>query len=93
MPVILSFSFAVGLFLFRHVSAVHLSSPIVCPDIPRAANHNSISVESTDINLPAGSALLHGLTFNGSFLGPTITAVLGEDVSIDVVNNADIGEA
>ena len=77
--------------LFRNVATVSTTLGIPCPDLPRASNHHTISVENTDIPLP-GEADLHGLTFNGTWLGPTIYARLGQDMSIDVINNANIGE-
>ena len=86
-----SFIYVLLLTNFRNCAKVSATLGTTCPDIPRAANHHALSVENTNISLP-GDAVLHGLTFNGSWLGPAIYAQLGQDVSIDVINNANVGE-
>eukprot|EP00798_Chlamydomonas_sp_ICE-L_P011708 gene11708-34436_t len=61
-----------------------------CPLVPKASLHHSLVVSNTDFTLPGG-AVLHGMSYNWSYVGPPIYAQLGEEISIDVYNNADAG--
>ncbi len=79
------------LILLVALSNVATSSPSVCPDIPRAAKHYDLYVQNTLVQLPGGLQY-QGLTFNFSYIGPTLTAMLGETISIDVHNNASAGQ-
>ena len=63
----------------------------ICPDVPKANRHYSLVVGDANITLPGGK-VLPGLAFNNSYIGPPIYATLGETISIDVFNNASVGE-
>lgn len=63
----------------------------VCPSIEKAARHYVLEVANANFTLP-NSKRFQGLAYNGSYVGPTITATLGEEISIDMVNRASVGE-
>lgn len=74
-------------FLLALAAAAGPSAASVCPSVTKAARHYRLVVLEGNITLPGGG-ILSGLQYNGSYIGPTLTATLGEDISIDVVNNA-----
>lgn len=71
-------------------TAALASAQGVCPSIDKAARHYVLEVRDTDFQLPNGKTF-KGLGFNGSYVGPAIVATLGEEISIDVRNNASAG--
>ena len=79
-----------ALFLALAALSAGALSRTVCPDFPKARRHFDLAVRNTDIALPGGKTLA-GLTFNGSYVGPAIVVQLGEEVSIDVTNEASVG--
>lgn len=57
---------------------------------PRVAKHFDLVVRSTLLSLPGGKQVA-GMTYNGTYIGPEIRVQLGDEVSIDVYNMADVG--
>ena len=63
----------------------------VCPDgVDVAPTHWTLLVGPAGLRLANGT-LLPQLAYNGTIVGPTLRATLGDDVSVDVVNELDIG--
>lgn len=77
--------YVLSLFIEPSVSAV-------CPDVAPARKHYHLTVYDTVISLPGGQKMDGGFTYNNTYIGPTITAVLGEEISIDVENRASAGD-
>ena len=69
--------------------SLSFSAAAVCPDVLKAKKHFNLVVQDTNITLPGGENL-PGFTYNGSYIGPVIYATLGEEISIDVLNNSTI---
>lgn len=65
----------------------------LCPDVtPGVDKALRLVVSNTNnITLPNGRKLQRGLTYNNSYVGPLITADLGNQISVDVANHADVG--
>lgn len=72
-------------------TALISSAAAVCPNVPKAKRHYNLVVSNMNVPLPGGK-ILPGLVFNNSYIGPAIYATLGETISIDVFNNASVGE-
>ena len=62
----------------------------VCPAVTKAPRHFSVVAAASDIRLPDGG-VLRGLSYNGTYVGPTLTAVLGQEVSIDLISKVPEG--
>lgn len=62
----------------------------VCPNVKPGDKAFRLDVSNSNITLPNGK-FLRGLLYNDSYIGPLIAADLGDEVSVDVVNNADVG--
>eukprot|EP00775_Hariotina_reticulata_P009666 gene9666-9825_t len=65
-------------------------SGAVCPNVDKA-KHFHLQVLKAPFPLPNGSIFSEGLTYNGSYIGPTLRATLGEMLSVDVLNKASVG--
>lgn len=57
----------------------------VCPDVPRASKHFTLTVTKYNLTLPDGRKLPQ-LAYNRSVVGPAIVLNLGDEVSIDLRN-------
>lgn len=68
-----------------------VTAGVVCPAIAPAANNFSLNVSDGVVRLPNGQQLNQGLLYNSSYIGPLLTAQLGEEVSVDVTNKASVG--
>lgn len=80
----------VPLALLVATISIAVCAPI-CPSITRARRHYRLEVVKTPFLLPDGSRFSAGVTYNGSYIGPTITATLGEELSVDVFNKGPVG--
>ena len=67
------------------------SISICPPGLTPGTKHFTLIVQEVAQTLPGGVIFLKALSYNGSLNGPTIDVNLGDDVSIDVINNASIG--
>lgn len=67
-----------------------LAATSVCPDVAPAPRALRLDVSGHIVTLPGGKQL-QGLAYNGTYIGPTITATLGDEISVDVANRAAVG--
>ena len=82
----------VALLFLLLLATYSANSPVICPNVEKADTHFDLTVVNSRVPLPGGKYLQEGLTFNGSYIGPLLSVMLGDEISIDVHNHADVGE-
>lgn len=78
-------------FLAATTTTAAATAARVCPDVPKTDKAFLLEVSNANIALPNGKKMTKGLVYNSSYIGPLITADLGEKISVDVVNKANVG--